>query len=403
MFGGEAIGRQSFERGGFRGPSDSLSRLLMVVGVPKETAEGERRVALVPDIVRSLSDAGLEVVVESGAGEAAGYPDSEYVDAGAKTGSADECWGADVVVRVAVPSSGDIDRLRRGQVLIGHLAPLTSGETSKGLADAGVTSFAMEAIPRITRAQAMDALSSQANIAGYAATLLAASEAGQFFPMMTTAAGTIAPAKVLVLGAGVAGLQAIATAKRLGAIVTGFDIRRAAWEQIASLGGRPLELDFIPDAEDEGGYARPLTDEENQQVRDALAENAAKQDVIITTAQIPGRPAPTLITAEAARGMQPGSVIIDLAGESGGNCELTRHGETVVENGIKVISPANLPSEMAADASRLYAKNVENLLGLMVTEEGELSLDFEDEVIAGACLTHDGEIKNERAREVATA
>jgi NAD(P) transhydrogenase subunit alpha len=259
----------------------------------------------------------------------------------------------------------------------------------------------MEAIPRITRAQSMDALSSQANVAGYAAALLAASEAGRFFPMMTTAAGTVAPAKVLVLGAGVAGLQAIATAKRLGAIVTGFDIRRAAWEQIASLGGRPLELDFIPDAEDEGGYARPLTDEENEQVRDALGENAAKQDVIITTAQIPGRPAPTLITAEAARGMRPGSVIIDLAGESGGNCELTRHGETVIENGVKVLSPANLPSDMAADASQLYAKNVENLLGLLVSEEGELSLDFEDEIIAGACLTHDGEIENERAREVA--
>jgi NAD(P) transhydrogenase subunit alpha len=373
------------------------------IGVPKETAEGERRVALVPDIVRSLADSGVDVAVESGAGEACGHPDSEYSEAGAELVSPDAAWGADVVIRVAVPSGEEIGRLRSGQVLIGHLAPLTSGETSRALADGGVTSFAMEAIPRITRAQSMDALSSQANIAGYAAALLAASEAGQFFPMMTTAAGTVAPAKVLVLGAGVAGLQAIATAKRLGAIVTGFDIRRAAWEQIASLGGRPLELDFIPDAEDEGGYARPLTEEENQQVRDALGENAAKQDVIITTAQIPGRPAPTLITAEAARGMQPGSVIVDLAGESGGNCELTRHGETVVENGVKVISPANLPSEMAADASQLYAKNVENLLGLLVGDEGDLALDFEDEIIAGACLTHEGEIRNERAREVANA
>jgi NAD(P) transhydrogenase subunit alpha len=371
------------------------------IGVPKETAEGERRVALVPDVARSLADSGLEVVVESGAGEGAGHPDSEYSDAGSEVGSADAAWGAEVVVRVAVPSAEEIGRMRSGQVLIGHLAPLTSGETSKALADAEVTSFAMEAIPRITRAQAMDALSSQANVAGYAATLLAASEAGRFFPMMTTAAGTVAPAKVLVLGAGVAGLQAIATAKRLGAIVGGFDIRRAAWEQIASLGGRPLELDFIADAEDEGGYARPLTEEENEKVRDALAEAAAKQDVIITTAQIPGRPAPTLITAEAARGMQPGSVIVDLAGESGGNCELTRHGETVVEDGVKIISPANLPSELATHASQLYAKNVENLLGLLVTEEGELNLDFEDEVVAGACLTHDGEIRNERAKEVA--
>ena len=214
-----------------------------------------------------------------------------------------------MVLRVAVPTHEEIGRLRiAASVLIGHLAPLTSPDTNKALADAGVTSFAMEAIPRITRAQAMDALSSQANLAGYAATLLAAREAGRLFPMMTTAAGTVAPAKVLVLGAGVAGLQAIATAKRLGAVVTGFDIRRAAWEQIASLGGRPLELDFIPDAEDEGGYARPLTEEENEKVREAIAENAARQDVIITTAQIPGRRAPILITAEAMRNMAPGSV-----------------------------------------------------------------------------------------------
>ena len=373
----------------------------MKIGVPRETAEGERRVALVPDVVASLSESGLEVAVESGAGEACGHLDSSYEEAGAEVGGAEAAWGADVVVRVAVPSGDEISKLSSGQVLVGHLAPLTSGETSRALAEAGVTSFAMEAIPRITRAQSMDALSSQANVAGYAAALLAAAEAGRFFPMMTTAAGTVAPAKVLVLGAGVAGLQAIATAKRLGAIVTGFDIRRAAWEQIASLGGRPLELDFIPDAEDEGGYARPLTDEENEQVRDAIGENAAKQDVIITTAQIPGRPAPTLITADAARGMQPGSVIIDLAGESGGNCELTRHGETVVENGVKVVSPANLPSEMATDASQLYSKNIENLLGLLVSEEGELTLDFDDEIVAGACLTREGEIRNERAKEVA--
>jgi NAD(P) transhydrogenase subunit alpha len=219
--------------------------------------------------------------------------------------------------------------------------------------------------------------------------------------MMTTAAGTVPPAKVLVLGAGVAGLQAVATAKRLGAIVTGFDIRRVAWEQIASLGGRPLELDFIPDAEGEGGYARPLTEEENEQVREALTENAAKQDVIITTAQIPGRPAPLLITAEAVRGMKPGSTIVDMAADSGGNVEPSRAGETVVENGVKVIGPTNLPSEMATNASQLYAKNVENLVRLMVDEEGNLKIDFEDEIIAGACITHEGEIRNERAREVA--
>jgi NAD(P) transhydrogenase subunit alpha len=374
----------------------------MRIGVPKETAEGERRVALIPDTVKSLRESELDVAVESGAGSEAGHPDQEYTEAGAEVDGSEAAWGADVVLRVAVPSTEEIGgRLRRGQVLVGHLAPLTSPETTKALAQAGVTSFAMESIPRITRAQAMDALSSQASVAGYAATLLAAREAGRFFPMMTTSAGTIAPAKVLVLGAGVAGLQAIATAKRLGAIVTGFDIRRAAWEQIASLGGRPLELDFIPDAEGEGGYARPLTEEENEQVREALTENAARQDVIITTAQIPGRPAPLLITAEAVRGMRPGSVIVDLAADSGGNVEPSRPGETVVQNGVKVIGPVNLPSEMATHASQLYAKNVENLLGLLVDEEGNLKIDFEDEIIAGACITHEGEIRNERAREVA--
>jgi proton-translocating NAD(P)+ transhydrogenase subunit alpha len=369
------------------------------IGVPKETSDGERRVALIPDTVRSLGS--REVAVEAGAGEGAGHPDSEYSEAGAEVGSGEAAWGADVVVKVAVPTVAEIGRLRSRQVLVGHLAPLTSGETNRALAEAGVTSFAMEAIPRITRAQAMDALSSQANVAGYAAALLAAREAGRFFPMMTTAAGTVPPAKVLVLGAGVAGLQAIATARRLGAIVTGFDIRRAAWEQIASLGGRPLELDFIPDAEAEGGYARPLTDEENEQVREALTENAARQDVIITTAQIPGRPAPLLITAEAVRGMHPGSVIVDLAADSGGNCELSEAGRTVVEGGVKVIGPTNLASEMATHASQLYAKNVENLLGLLISDEGTLALDFDDEIVAAACITHEGEIRNERAREAA--
>jgi NAD(P) transhydrogenase subunit alpha len=371
----------------------------MKVGVPRETAEGERRVALIPDAVRSVTGREIEVAVESGAGEGSRHPDADYEEAGATVGATDAAWSADIVVKVTVPTVDEISRLRPGQVLIGHLAPLTSPETNRALADAGVTSFAMEAIPRITRAQAMDALSSQANVAGYAATLLAAREAGRLFPMMTTAAGTVAPARVLVLGAGVAGLQAIATAKRLGAVVTGFDIRRAAWEQIASLGGRPLELDFIPDAEAEGGYARPLTDEENEQVREAIADNARRQDVIITTAQVPGRRAPILITERAVEAMAPGAVIVDLAGETGGNCELTRAGETVVSNGVRVIAPLNLPSEMATHASQLYAKNVESLLGLLVDEDGSLKLDFEDEIVAGACITHDGEIRNERARE----
>jgi len=370
----------------------------MKIGVPKESADGERRVALVPDVVKSLKkNENVDVLIESGAGDAAGHPDSQYTDAGAEVVDPEVAWGADVVLRVAVPSAAEIDRLNPKQLLVGHLAPWTSAETNRALAQSGVTSFAMEAIPRTTRAQSMDALSSQAAAAGYAASLIAARESGRFYGMMTTAAGTVPPAKVLVLGAGVAGLQAVATAKRLGAIVTGFDIRRAAWEQIASLGGRPLELDFIPDAEGEGGYARPLTDEENAQVRDALGENAAKQDVIVTTAAIPGRPAPLLITADAVRGMAPGSVIVDLAAESGGNCELTRVGETVVEGGVKVIGPRNLASEMPAPASQLYAKNLENLLGLLVTEEGAVTVDFEDDIVAAACITQGGEIKNERA------
>jgi NAD(P) transhydrogenase subunit alpha len=372
----------------------------MRIGVPQETLEGERRVALIPDSVKSLTGRGIDVTIESGAGTEAGFTDEMYTEAGADVGDAGAAWGADIVLRVAAPSTEDIGRVGQGKILIGFLAPLTAKDTTKALASGGVTSFAVEAIPRITRAQAMDALSSQANVAGYAAALLAAREAGRFFPMMTTAAGTVSPARVLVLGAGVAGLQAIATAKRLGAVVTGFDIRRAAWEQISSLGGRPLELDFIPDAEDEGGYARPLTDEENEQVREALAENAAKQDVIITTAQIPGRPAPTLITADGVHNMKPGSVIVDLAGESGGNCELTKAGETVDENGVKIIAPRNLASDMPAHASQLYAKNLENFIGLIVDDEGNVNLNFDDEVVAGACLTHEGEIKNERAKSV---
>lgn len=369
----------------------------MRLGVPKETRAGERRVALIPDTVGALAGRGIGVVVETGAGVAAGHPDDQYTDAGAEIG---DPWGTDIVVAVAPPTVEEIGRIPAGKVLIGFLAPLTAVETTKALASGGITSFAVEAIPRITRAQAMDALSSQANVAGYAAALLAAREAGRIFPMMTTAAGTVSPAKVMVLGAGVAGLQAIATAKRLGAVVSGFDIRRAAWEQIRSLGGRPLELDFIPDAEDEGGYARPLTDDENEQVREALAEAAGRQDVIITTALIPGRPAPTLITREGVENMAPGSVIIDLAGESGGNCELTEAGETVVHGGVRIIAPTNLASDMAAHASQLYAKNLENLIGLITSEEGELTLDFDDEVVAGACLTHGGEIRNERARSL---
>jgi len=369
------------------------------IGVPKETAARERRVALVPDVVKQLTAAELEVAVESGAGEGAAHPDGEYTEAGA--GVDGEVWGSDVILKVAPPTEEELGRLRSGQVLIGFLQPLTNPALARSLAEKRVTSFAVEAIPRITRAQSMDALSSQANLGGYMSVLIAARESGQLFPMMTTAAGTIAPAKVLVLGAGVAGLQAIATAKRLGGVVTGFDVRSVVKEQVASLGGRFLEVEAVKDAEGEGGYARPLTDEENERLRGELAEAAKRQDVIVTTAQIPGRDAPLLITADAVRGMQPGSVVIDLAAETGGNCELTKAGETVVESGVKVIGPVNLPSEMAQDASSLYARNLANLLEL-ITDEGKLNLNFEDEIVAGACLTHEGEIRNERAKEAAS-
>jgi H+-translocating NAD(P) transhydrogenase subunit alpha len=371
----------------------------MRIGVPKETADGERRVAMTPDVVKQLTAKDLEVAVEPGAGEGASHPDAEYTDAGAKVG--DGVWDADVVLKVAAPSDEEVGRLKQGQVLIGFLQPLTNAPLAKSLASGGVTSFAVEAIPRITRAQSMDALSSQANLGGYMSVLIAARDSGNLFPMMTTAAGTIAPAKVLVLGAGVAGLQAIATAKRLGGVVTGFDVRSVVKEQVESLGGRFLEVEAVKDAEGEGGYARPLTEEENEQLRGELGEAAKRMDVIISTAAIPGRNAPLLITADAVRGMKPGSVIVDMAAETGGNCELTKAGETVVENGVQVIGPVNLPSEMAQDASALYAKNLSNLIELLLDEEGKLNLNFEDEVVAGACLTNNGEIVNERAKEAA--
>jgi H+-translocating NAD(P) transhydrogenase subunit alpha len=373
----------------------------MKIGVPKETAEGERRVALVPDVVKAITAKEIEVAVEPGAGEGAGHSDQEYTDADAKVG--DDVWGTDILLKVRPPSADEVSRLKQGQVVIGFLEPLTNPDLARSLAEAGVTSFAMESIPRITRAQSMDALSSQANLGGYMAVLIAARESGKLFPMMTTAAGTIPPAKVLVLGAGVAGLQAIATAKRLGAVATGFDVRSVVKEQVQSLGGRFLEVEAVKDAEGEGGYARPLTDEENERLRGELAEAAKRQDVIITTAQIPGRTAPLLITADAVRGMEPGSVIVDLAAETGGNCELSKPGVTVEENGVKIIGPVNLPSEMAPNASALYAKNLQNLVELMIDDEGNLRLDMNDEVVAGACLTNDGEIVNERAKEAAGA
>jgi H+-translocating NAD(P) transhydrogenase subunit alpha len=370
----------------------------MNVSVPKETAAGEQRVALVPEVVGRLAAGGLETTIEAGAGAAAHHDDAAYVEAGAAVGDG---FGGEVVAKVAPPSAEEIGRLGQGSVLIGFLQPLTAGESVRALADAGVTSFAMEAIPRITRAQSMDALSSQATVSGYRAALIAAQELPRFFPMLTTAAGTVRPAKVLVLGAGVAGLQAIATARRLGAVVQAFDVRSAVKEQIESLGARFLELDMgLEDAEAAGGYARQLTDEEQAKQRDLLAVEIGKMDAVISTAAVPGRPAPLLVTEAAVRNMSPGSVIVDLAAETGGNCELTEAGETVVREDVTIVGPVNLPASMPDHASSLYSRNVQSLLELMV-KEGELSLDFDDEVLAGACITRDGEIVHEGARAAA--
>jgi NAD(P) transhydrogenase subunit alpha len=368
----------------------------MRIGVPKETAADERRVALVPDIVRRLTGGGHEVIVEAGAGAGAGVPDDDFTDAGAEVG---DPFTAEVIARVAPsPPAG----LTSDHVLIGFLAPLTDGEGIKAVAQTGATAFAMEAIPRISRAQSMDALSSQATVAGYRSVLIASQELGRFFPMLMTAAGTIPPAQVLVLGAGVAGLQAIATARRLGAVVTAFDVRAAVKEQVESLGAKFLEVEQAADAEAAGGYARELTQEEQEAQRQALEDQIARSDAVITTALVPGRPAPRLITAQAVGRMKHGSVIVDLAGEAGGNCELARPGETYrTDNAVTIATPLNLPSSMPEHASQLFARNVLSLLELMTGENGELTLDWDDEVIKGACIVRDGEIVHEGARKAA--
>jgi NAD(P) transhydrogenase subunit alpha len=360
----------------------------MRIGVPKERADGERRVALVPEVVRKLSGKGHEVVVEAGAGEAALVPDELFTDAGASVG---DPWGADLVVKVAPPTAEELGRLGRGSTLVGFLNPRGNPDGLQAIAAAGVTAFAMEAIPRISRAQSMDALSSQSNVSGYKSALLGAENATRFYPMLMTAAGTIPPAKVLVLGIGVAGLQALATARRLGAQTTGYDVRPETAEQVESLGAKWLDLGI--EAAGEGGYARELTDEERAQQQQALTDAIKGFDVVITTALVPGRPAPRLVTAEAVEGMKPGSVIVDLAGETGGNCELTEPGQTVVKHNVTIVSPLNLPATMPEHASALYARNLQALIELLADDEsGALAPDFEDEVIAGACVVRNGEV-----------
>ena len=353
------------------------------IGVPKETAAGERRVALVPEVVAKLVEAGHEVAIERGAGSAASFEDSAYADAGAIL--VESAWDSDAVVKVQKPTAEEAAKLRSGVVLIGFLQPLTDQEGIERLTAQGVVAFAMESIPRITRAQSMDALSSQATVGGYKAVLIAADRLPRFLPMLTTAAGTVQPAKVLVIGAGVAGLQAIATARRLGGVVFGFDVRSAVKEQIESLGAKFLDLG-VKGEETAGGYATELTPEQQAQQQAELEKRLPDFDAVITTAAIPGRPAPKLIPASAVDAMRPGSVIVDLAAETGGNCELTVPGEEVEHDGVTIVGRLNLPSEMPYHASQLYARNVQALLALLAPE-GELNLDFDDEIISGACVT----------------
>ena len=375
----------------------------MKVGTPKETAPDEHRVALVPDTATRLSAASLEVNVESGAGSAAYIPDDAYQQAGAKlVKTAAALLGeADAVLKVQAPSAAEVELIKRDAVLISFLQPATQGDIVQALAARGVTAFSLELVPRISRAQSMDALSSQASAAGYKAVLMAAGRLGKFFPMMMTAAGTVPPARVLVMGAGVAGLQAIATARRLGAVVSAYDVRPAVKEEVQSLGATFIEL-ALETQEGEGGYAREQSDEFLRKQRELIGEHVAKSDVVITTAAVPGRRAPLLVTGEMVKGMRPGSVIVDLAAETGGNVELTKAGKDVEVGGVTIIGTRNVPSTMPLHASQLYARNVANLL-LHLVKDGAIVLDFEDEITKGSCVTHGGEIVNERAKQMVAA
>jgi NAD(P) transhydrogenase subunit alpha len=373
------------------------------VGTPKESAPDERRVAVVPDTVTRLAAAKLEVNVESGAGSAAFIPDAAYEQAGAKiVKTAAALLGeADAVLKVQAPSAAEVELMNRDAVLISFLQPATQGEIVRALATRGVTAFSLELVPRISRAQSMDALSSQASAAGYKAVLMAAGRLGKFFPMLMTAAGTIPPARVLVMGAGVAGLQAIATARRLGAVVSAYDVRPAVKEEVESLGATFIEL-ALETQQGEGGYAREQSEEFLRKQRELIGEHVAKSDVVITTAAVPGRRAPLLVTGDMVKGMRPGSVIVDLAAETGGNVELTKAGTDVDVGGVTIIGTRNVPSTMPLHASQLYARNVANLL-LHLVKDGSIVIDFEDEITKGSCVTHGGEIVNERAKQMVTA
>ena len=366
------------------------------IGVPKEVREGEHRVALVPDIVNRLAKQDIQVSLETGAGALAGYTDDYYENAEIAASSAEILGKSDICLTVNPATSEQIEQLREGSILIGYLNPHSDLERFNKLKAKKISAFSMELVPRISRAQAMDALSSQASIAGYKAVLLASNLLGKFFPMLTTAAGTIRPSKVLVIGAGVAGLQAIATARRLGAIVEGYDVRAAVKEQVESLGAKFVDIEIK--AEGDGGYARELTDEERQQQQAILAKHVAAADVVVSTAAIPGRPSPLIINTQMVEGMRGGSVIVDLAAEGGGNCALTKIDETVLHNGVKIYGPANVPSMLGNHASELYAKNLLNFLELLI-QDGAINIDLEDEILSASLITHDGEIHHAGIKE----
>lgn len=379
----------------------------MKIGLPKETFPDERRVGLTPDSLTLLKKQGHTVTVEAGAGEAAGYPDDAYKEKGAElvTSRADLFGGAELIVQVRglganlEAGRGDLEFLKSGQTLVGSFDPLSAPEAAKELAARDVTVFALELMPRISRAQSMDILSSMATIAGYKAVLLAADTVPRMFPMFMTAAGTITPAHVLVVGAGVAGLQAIATAKRLGAVVSGYDVRPAVKEQIESLGAKFVEMDLETGAaEDKGGYAKEMGDDFIRKQRELMTKVVAENHIIITTAAIPGRKSPVIVTAEMVEGMMPGSVIIDLAAERGGNCELTKADETVVVHGVTIMGPTNLPSAIPFHASQMFGRNVVNFLKEL-TKDGNLAIDMDNEVLRGTLLTHEGEVCEPRVRE----
>ena len=363
----------------------------MKVGVPRETVPGEQRVAIVPEAAAKLVAAKHEVIVESGAGTGSGHDDEAYRKAGATVGDRNAAFGADVVVKVQKPSIDEIALLREGAAFVATLQPLTNKDVVKALAARRTTAFSMDMIPRVTRAQSMDSLSSQSNIAGYKAVLVAANSLPKFFPMLTTAAGTVTPARVLVLGAGVAGLQAIATARRLGAIVEAFDTRPVVKEQVQSLGAKFLEIELGEQGEGTGGYAKELSEEAHKKEQELVGKHVKDADVVITTALVPGRRAPILVTADMVRAMRAGSVVVDLAAEMGGNCELTEPGKTVVREGVTIHGEVNWPSTVAFHASQLYSRNVSALLAHL-SKDGALALDLEDEITKGALITHEGQV-----------